>query len=124
MKLFKWVLIFSAFICFIFLYKEYNPSTAGFFPACPFYSLTGLQCPGCGSQRAVHYLLNFEIGKAITQNALLVLSIPYLITGFVFDNLKNPSSKILKWRRVFFGTKAIWIVLSVIIAFWILRNVI
>lgn len=124
MKVFKWVLIFSALGGFVFLYKEYNPSTAGFFPACPFHSLTGLQCPGCGSQRAVHHLLNFEIGKAFAKNALLILAIPYLIMGFVFDRLKNPSPKTLKWRRSFFGKHAILVVLGVIIAFWILRNLV
>src|SRR5690606_28436771 len=109
-------------IAFILLYKSHNPSEVGFFPPCPFKSLTGLQCPGCGSQRATHYLLNFEIGRAFEKNALLVLAIPYLLAGFVLDNLKNPSPKTLKWRKRFYGTKAIWLVFGGIISFWVLRN--
>jgi hypothetical protein len=120
----KWTIIGVVLVGTIYLYKTYNPSTAGFFPACPFHSLTGLQCPGCGSQRAIHHLLNFEIGKAFGQNALLVLAIPYLITGFVFDNLKNPSLKVLKWRKRLFGVKAIWVVFGVVVAFWVLRNLV
>lgn len=124
MKLIKWIVLLVVLLGLVYLYKTYNPTEAGFFPPCPFKSLTGLQCPGCGSQRAAHHLLNFEIGKAFEKNALLVLAIPYLLTGFVFGELKNPSPKTLKWRKKLFGKKAIWTVFAVIMVFWILRNLI
>jgi len=105
------------------LYRTHNPYGNIYFPQCPFRVLTGFKCPGCGSQRAVHYLLNFELLKAIKENAILVLSIPYLLTAVVFDSLKDPNEKILKWRKWLFGRKAIFVILSVIMAFWILRNI-
>lgn len=55
----------------------FDPATGGF-PACPFRSITGLLCPGCGSQRAVHELLHGNIGPAFHANAFLPISIPLL----------------------------------------------
>lgn len=95
-----------------------------FFPSCPFKSMTGLACPGCGSQRALHHLLNFELGSAFQKNALLVLSIPYILLGFIFDQQKQPAKKQLVWRKRLYGKTAIWIVLAVVILFWILRNLV
>ena len=37
---------------------RYNPETAGFYPQCPSKLLTGYECPGCGSLRGIHALLN------------------------------------------------------------------
>src|ERR1700743_3243391 len=50
------------------VYFLYNPVKYRFFPKCPFYSLTGFACPGCGSQRAIYNLLHGNILKAIRFN--------------------------------------------------------
>lgn len=122
-KLIKWGVIFSGIFTLIIVYKVYNPIENIYFPKCAFKEFTGYKCPGCGSQRAIHYLLNFDIGNAINENILLVLSIPYLLLGFFFDLIKNPNDKILKWRKILFGTVAIYIILLIIVSFWILRNI-
>ena len=106
------------------VYRIYNPIRDVFFPKCPFFVITGFKCPGCGSQRAIHYLLNFDILKAINENVLLVLSIPYLFAGIVFESLLVPSDKILKWRKRLFGQRAIIIIVAIIVAFWIGRNLV
>lgn len=59
-----------------YVYYSYNPSLYAFFPQCPFRALTGLPCPGCGSQRAIHCLLHLDVAGAFGYNALLVLSLP------------------------------------------------
>lgn len=56
----------------------YDPTSATFFPPCPFHWLTGLNCPGCGSLRATHSLLHGHVGDAFGFNPLLVLSIPFV----------------------------------------------
>lgn len=122
-KIIKWSIAIIFLLILVILYKTYNPYGNIYFPKCPFRELTGLKCPGCGSQRAIHYLLNFDILNAIKENVILVLSIPYILTGLVFDTLKKPNEKVLKWRKVLFGQKAIFLILTVIIAFWILRNI-
>lgn len=121
-KILKWSIAIISIIILVMLYKTYNPNGSIYFPKCPFKELTGLECPGCGSQRAIHYLLNFDVSNATKENVILVLSIPYILVGIVFDALKNPNENILKWRKILFGQKAIFLVLTIIIAFWIIRN--
>ena len=123
-KILKWGIAIVLVTMLAILYRTYNPNGNVYFPKCPFRELTGLKCPGCGSQRAVHYLLNFDIFNAIKENVILVLSIPYILTGLVFDYLKNPNENILNWRKILFGRKAIFVILTIIITFWILRNII
>jgi hypothetical protein len=118
----KWLLI-SVIIVLVILYFIYSPQDKAFFPKCPVLYYTGLQCPGCGSQRAIHFLLHADIISALKANFLLVISIPYLILGFVFEQIKQPNKKILKWRKILYGYRAIIIVLIVIILFCILRNI-
>ncbi|MDB9712729.1 DUF2752 domain-containing protein [Flavobacteriaceae bacterium] len=122
-KVLKWSVIIILLGILAILYKTYNPIDYIYFPKCPIRELTGLECPGCGSQRAVHHLLNFDIFNAIKENVILVVSIPYILTGLVFDSLKKPNKSILKVRKILFGTIAIYVVLTIIIAFWILRNI-
>lgn len=57
-----------------------EPSGQPFFPRCWLYQVTRLQCPGCGATRAVHSLLNGQVGEAFRLNALVVLAIP-IATG-------------------------------------------
>lgn len=51
------------------------------FPRCPINLLTGLYCPGCGSQRATHALLHGRLAEAANLNLLAVLSLPLLALG-------------------------------------------
>ena len=59
-----------------------DPSRGGF-PACPLHSLTGLNCPGCGTQRALHALLHGHVGIALHDNAFAILALPVLLYAFV-----------------------------------------
>lgn len=122
-KILKWSIAIILVIIFAILYRTYNPGGNVYFPKCPFRELTSLKCPGCGSQRAIHFLLNFDILNATKENAILVLSMPYIIAGLVFDLLKHPNEKTLKWRKRLFGQKAIFVILTIIFAFWIFRNI-
>lgn len=50
-----------------------------FVPKCPFKLVTGLDCPGCGFQRALHALLHGKIAEAVRYNLFLLYAIPYLV---------------------------------------------
>jgi hypothetical protein len=58
------------------LYR-YDPSTVHFYPRCVFHSLTGLQCPGCGTTRALHHLLHGDVAGAFRLNAMLFVVVPF-----------------------------------------------
>lgn len=118
------ILSLSVLISFVVIYRNFNPSDYPFFPKCPSKLLTGFDCPGCGSQRAVHHLLNLELGEAAKDNLLVVLFAPYIVAGLVFENIKRPSRRFLVWRRRLFGLPAIYVIFAVITVFTVVRNVI
>lgn len=41
--------------------------------------MTGLQCPGCGSQRAIHAMLHGQIADAWHYNAAMFFAVPLCI---------------------------------------------
>lgn len=104
------------------IYYYFSPARYAFFPKCPFFWVTGLRCPGCGSQRAVHALLNGEAAVAFHENMLVVIFIPYLILGAVTELIRQPSTRIRRTRRLLYGGKAIWIVFTIIVVFAVVRN--
>jgi hypothetical protein len=50
-----------------------DPSNGGVFLPCPFRSLTGLWCPGCGLTRATHHLVRGDITQALRYNVFVVV---------------------------------------------------
>ena len=102
----------------------FDPAQFGMFPRCPFHWLTGWQCPGCGSQRALHHLLHLDIYQALLDNPLLVISIPYILAGFAFDSFDIKSPVLLRIREKLFGYRAIIIVAVIVILYWFGRNLI
>jgi hypothetical protein len=47
-------------------------------PLCPTHALFGVDCPACGSTRAVRSLLTGDVAGALSHNVLLVLALPLL----------------------------------------------
>lgn len=118
---YRWVFLPVAVLLLI-LYGWIDPADSHWFPACPFHQLTSYKCPGCGSQRAIHQLLNGNILSALAYNPLLVISLPYLFFGIMLHRLP-PSGRNIWWRQTLYGKWAIrfWIVL--IPLYWIGRNI-
>ncbi|NLL27350.1 MAG: DUF2752 domain-containing protein [Bacteroidales bacterium] len=116
------LLVIAVFVVLVIIYSKLNPENSNLFPKCPFRVLTGYECPGCGSQRAVHYLLNLEINNAIKANALLVFSIPYILILFFAELLKAKSKFFMNLHKILYSTKAIWVVFIIIVVWWIARN--
>ncbi len=120
MKL-KYLLITLLILVFGFIYISINPSEVDFLPKCPLYATTGIYCPGCGSQRAVHNLLNFSLIEAIRYNSLLILSM--IILGYHFSIIII--NKVFKKHiyNYIYHPKTPIIILVIVIIFWILRNI-
>ncbi|MBR1889921.1 MAG: DUF2752 domain-containing protein [Alloprevotella sp.] len=56
-----------------------DPSLNVWAPKCTFKMLTGLQCPGCGLQRAMFALLHGHVTEAMGYNWFLIIVTPYLL---------------------------------------------
>jgi len=109
-------------ISLISLYYFYNPEGKLFpFPKCPFFSLTGLHCPGCGSQRALHQLLHFNIIQTLNHNALYIVGILTIVYNLVIKGINHYSKK--NYFNYLYHTKTPIIIGIIVVAFWILRNI-
>lgn len=98
----------------------FEPGKTGFFPACPFRTLTGFTCPGCGSTRGLHRLLHGDVVAAFEFNPLMVVSLPFLLYALVRYTTAAVTGRPLKANRL--NAKYIWVLFVVIISFWIFRN--
>src|SRR5690554_6099106 len=109
-------------IIFVYFYLFSPHKNEAFFPFCMFKHATGLDCVGCGGQRAVHDLLHLNFRSALDHNALFVLSIPlisYYIVNATRRYIYDISEPFNFWYSRRFGILFILIVLS----FFILRNI-
>lgn len=98
-----------------------QPEKCAWLPPCPFHWLTGLYCPGCGTTRALHKLAHGEILAALKLNALTMLLIPVLFHSLVSDIHHELTGRRL--RSVLVSARASTVVVVLIIAFGILRNI-
>ncbi len=96
-----------------------NPAEPGHYPLCPFRMMTGLDCPGCGSLRALHDLATGHPMSALDHNALTVLAVPFMAFAW------------MAWlRRSVLGIprpapRPRWVVLgllAVVVVWWVVRN--
>jgi hypothetical protein len=99
-------------------YYFINPVDNAFLPSCTFKKITGFYCPGCGGQRALHQLLHGHFNDAFHSNLLIYILIP-IVWYKVSLHLNNfPSRDLLVLDK-----KGIWIFLSLLLSFTILRNI-
>lgn len=104
------------------LYSHYDPALSTYFPKCPIFSFTGIQCPGCGSQRAVHQLLQFQFSESFAFNPLVIIFLPYILLGWIAQVFKNyPAMELIRIRL--YGVHAAYIILTIVVIFTIIRNI-
>lgn len=106
-----------AAICLIYFF--FDPAAAAWMPKCPLHELTGLECPGCGTQRALHALLHGHIADAFSYNALLIISLP-LIAWMVWLETQRMRRPAL--YAAFYRPLTIYIIAAVIVAWFVVRN--
>ena len=104
------------------IFYQFNPVESSFFIPCPFHYLTGLHCPGCGSQRALHQLVHFNIWGAFRYNPLLVLTLPLIIWG-LGTSLYNFIYRTKHRVNLFYNNRFLYAFFGIVILFWILRNI-
>ncbi len=104
---------------FLFFFNPALPSHQ-FFPKCPFRLLTGWQCPGCGSTRAFYQLLHLHPIAAFKFNPLMVLTLPFIVYGFLGFTRSAVTGK--PYRRLFIPPVYMWAWLVLLLFFWVFRN--
>ncbi|QZE15207.1 DUF2752 domain-containing protein [Halosquirtibacter laminarini] len=109
-------------IAAVSLYFYIDPQRSNMFPKCTFLQLTGLQCPGCGSQRAIHQLLHGNIMEACRYNTFVIIAIPYILLGWFVEYQSIKHGKCNRIRNILYGRSAIYISAITITLFFLIRN--
>ena len=114
------LLIIAVLMVFGIIYYILDPTSSALFPQCGFLSLTRYKCPGCGSQRAIHALLNGHVVEAFKYNAMLFISIPWLAVCIYAETqrVRNPR----RYARLH-SDVLIWLFLAMVLLWWLLRNI-
>src|SRR6476659_7114153 len=97
----------AATAALVVLYR-FDPARAHFYPQCVFHALTGLQCPGCGTTRALYHLLHGDLGGAFRLNPMLFALPPFAAAS--------------RSRRFITSRTVGWTALGVVVVWWVVRN--
>lgn len=90
-------------------------------PPCPFHSITGLYCPGCGSTRALGYLVRGLLLNSLRYNPLVLPLIPILTVGIILNFYEQFTKKRLFPSRFRFEVSLL--ILSLVLLLTLLRNI-
>ncbi len=89
---------------------------------CIFNEITGLYCPGCGVTRMLISMIKLDFYQAFRYNQLLFIFSPFilfLIINYIYCTFKKKESIYKKIPE-----KVWYILLTITIIYWILRNII
>jgi hypothetical protein len=113
----RWILLGVAVVFTLgaLVFFAFDPTKVPIFPQCMFHQVTGLDCPGCGAQRALHQLLHGNLIAALRLNAMFVLSLPlaawYGPRMILRTFTRKPSGTPPRWVWFYIGA---WIVFGVV----------
>jgi hypothetical protein len=98
----------------------FPPSRYAFYPQCPIYQYLHLQCPGCGTTRALAALLHGHLLEALRLNALTTLTIFLVAVYAILCYRRMYRGEPLQWPRV--PNAVLYTAFIVTAAFTIARN--
>ncbi len=88
--------------------------------SCPFYRLTGLQCPGCGVSRMCLALLHLDFAAAFQANAMLLALLPVGLVFCAAHAVRFVRTGPCALTRL--EQTAVWIMAALLVIFGIWRN--
>lgn len=91
--------------------------------SCNIKKWTGLNCPGCGGQRAISAILNGEFKQAFHYNQLIYIYLIVMIYVYIFYIEKYLVKDEQIANRLVVSNKFAFYFLLVIILFMIIRNI-
>jgi hypothetical protein len=99
-----------------------DPHDSGSWGYCPYKLLTGMDCPGCGSLRAVNDLTDGHLVAAASSNLLFVAMVPVAVAMWV-GWARRSRSGLPAPRRSARATQVTWAAAVVVtVVFTVLRN--
>jgi hypothetical protein len=107
-------------LIFVVVLLRFPPAQYNLYPVCPFHQLLHLQCPGCGTTRALAALLRGDIVEAMRFNALTTLLLPFAFAYGIYcyrDFLKRRPIRSLQLPSI-----AIYSAIGVTVIFTVFRN--
>jgi hypothetical protein len=116
MKTYIWI---AVAVVILLVYGLLDPNRFPF-PQCPFLTMTGWKCPGCGSQRALHEFLHGHFLSAFKLNLLFIPALGYVLFGYA-----TMAFFPAHWTGIkadWYSRRAALVLLVIIIFYWIARN--
>ena len=98
----------------------FEPGKTGLFPICMFRFLTGFQCPGCGSTRALHQILHGHLLAAFMLNPLFLIALPFIFYAFLRYTVTVMRGGVPRPNAL--PASYIYAIFFVVVSFWIFRN--
>jgi len=92
---FVWTALALAASAVLYLYP---PAEHSWYPVCPIFALTGWQCPGCGSTRAIYELLHGNLSAAFAWNPLAVIWVP-MVAAWLVGQCFGPKAELPMLRE-------------------------
>jgi hypothetical protein len=118
----RYLVFYGVFFLVALFYAFVNPfNNSSHMPGCFIYQNTGIFCPGCGLQRALHAFFTGDFMLAFSMNPLVFLALIILCIDFLF--------LLLKWERYrpvppMVNSHAALLTIAIILfLFMVLRNV-
>jgi len=109
-----------AVLAAVVLYR-FPPTAYGFYPVCPVHEHLHLECPGCGTTRALAALLHGHFAEALRLNALMIGAVlPLAAVYGLFAYMRAVRGGAFRWPQV--PMPAIVTGLALASAFSVLRN--
>lgn len=85
---------------------------------CPFRTITGWLCPGCGITHMLIALIQLDFHTAYLENPFLLLTLPFLIGEILYQRYLQLTKQVNpQWNQVL-----LWLYVIALIIFGILRN--
>jgi len=99
---------------------RFPPAVYSFYPRCPVHEYLHLQCPGCGSTRALAALLHGHVAEALHFNALFAVLLPFLAGYAAVCGYRAWKAVAFRWPQP--PRMAVYGVLVVAVVFMVARN--
>jgi len=106
----------------LFYFSFYN-ATDSLSIQCTFHQLTGMQCPGCGGQRALSLLLHGEILSALRYNVVFIVGLPVILYIYYVMIEVHFFKKTEYINGFVYSSRFAKLALIAIVAFFVLRNI-